>query len=233
MLEWAAVETARIADGGEFVLARYGDEWIVRVDDRILMSNLMHSSEDALAEITIDLADDPRTVLIGGLGLGYTLRAALDRVAAEAEVTVVELVPELVDWNNEHLRALNGHPLGDPRCQVLVGDVFDAIRQSPAAFDVILLDVDNGPGALAQPKNQRLYSDSGVRACHAALRPGGVLGVWSKGPCARYERQLRRGSFDVNVQHVPARVGADAEHVLFLAKPMPMSSRPTSPTGAG
>lgn len=218
MLDWDAVEVARIADGGEFVLARCGDEWIVRVDERILMSNLMHNSEDELAKIAIGMADDPREVLVGGLGLGYTLRTALDCVADDAVVTVAELVPELVEWNEKHLRELNGYPLGDSRCRVVIGDVFDTLQRSPAAFDVVLLDVDNGPSALAQPTNDRIYADWGVRVCHAALRPGGVLGVWSRGPSARYERHLRDGAFDVDVRLVAASLEEESEHVLFLAQ---------------
>lgn len=218
MLQWDTVESARIADGSEFVLARHGDDWVVRVGQRVLMSNRMHDSEEALAEHGIAQADDPRTVLVGGLGLGYTLRSVLDSVSEEAEVTVAELVPELVDWNRKHLGELNDHPLDDPRCRIVVGDVYDIIKRSPRTFDVILLDVDNGPQALAQAKNQRLYGDAGVRACHAALRPNGVVAVWSAGPNARYERRLQRFAFDVEVLRVPARIGSRAKHVLFLAK---------------
>jgi spermidine synthase len=225
MLKWDTVETACIADGSEFVLTRRGDDWAVRVDHQLLMCNRMHDSEIALAERAIGRVDDARSVLVGGLGLGYTLRAALECVSAEAEVSVVELVPELVEWNRKHLGALNEHPLGDPRCRVVVGDVFDTIKRSPAAFDVILLDVDNGPRALAQAKNQRLYGDSGARACHAALRPGGIVAVWSRGPSARYGRTLRRCSFDVEVQRVPAREGSGSRHVLFLATPSRRLSR--------
>ena len=199
------------------MLARHGDEWVVRVDQQLLMSNRMHDSEIALAERAIDRVNAPRSVLVGGLGLGYTLRAALEHVAADAEVTVVELVAELVEWNRKHLRELNGEPLADPRCRVVIGDVLDVIKRSPGAFDVILLDVDNGPRALAQAKNQRIYGDSGVRACHAALRPGGIVAVWSRGPSARYERTLRSCAFDVDVQRVSARIGSRAKHVLFLA----------------
>jgi spermidine synthase len=217
MLEWATVESSRIGDS-EFVLARHGDDWVVRVDQRVLMSNRMHDSEVALAERAIAKVDDPRTILVGGLGLGYTLRAVLDIVSENAEVTVAEFVPKVVDWNRRLLGALNDHPLDDPRCQVIVGDVFDVIRNSRRKFDVILLDVDNGPQALAQAKNQRLYGDAGVRACHAALRPEGIVAVWSAGPNAKYARRLERFAFDVEVLHVPARVGARAHHVLFLAK---------------
>ncbi len=221
MLQWATVESARIADGSEFVLARHGDDWVVRVGQRVLMSNRMHDSEEALAEHAVARADDPRTVLVGGLGLGYTLRSVLDCVSEEAEITVAELVPELVDWNRTHLGELTDHPLDDPRCSVVVGDVFDIIKRSPRTFDVIILDVDNGPQALAQAKNQRLYGDAGVRACHAALRPNGVVGVLSAGTNARYARRLERCAFDVEVLRVPARIGARARHVVFLARRYP------------
>ena len=229
MVPWETVETAHTANGSEFVLARRGDEWVVRVGQQILMSNRMHDSEVALAERAIRRVDDPTRVLVGGLGFGYTLRAALECVSAEAQISVVELVPELVEWNRTHIGALNDQPLSDPRCQVIVDDVFDVIRRSPGAFDVILLDVDNGPQALAQAKNQRLYSDSGARVCHAALRPGGIVAVWSRGPSARYERVLRRCSFAVEVQRVPARAGSNAKHVLFLARAIP-SDEPANAT---
>ena len=218
MLQWATVESARLADGSEFVLARHDDGWVIRVNQRILMSNRMHDSEEALAEHAIARADDPQAVLVGGLGLGYTLRAVLDAVSREAVVTVAELVPELVEWNRAHLGVLNDHPLRDPRCHVVVGDVFDTIKRSPRTFDVILLDVDNGPQALAQAKNQRLYGDPGARACHAALRPNGILAVWSAGPNARYHRKLESFGFDVQVMRVAARVGSRARHVLFVAQ---------------
>jgi spermidine synthase len=221
MLEWVTVERARMADGTEFVLGRHGDGWVIRVGARILMSNRMHGSEEALAEIALARVDRPRAVLVGGLGLGYTTRAVLDAVSAETEVTVSELVPELVDWNRRHLGGLANHPLADRRCSVVVGDVFDTLKSSPAAFDVILLDVDNGPQGLTQAKNQRLYSDGGVRACLAALRAKGVLAVWSAGPNAGYRRKLERRAADVEVLSVAARSGSRTRHVVFVAKGRP------------
>lgn len=221
MLKWETIERARIAEGSEFVLARHGDDWVVRVDQRVLMSSRTYDSEIALAEHALDWVDNAKTVLVGGLGLGYTLRAVLDRVSEDSVVTVAELVPELVEWNRKHLGDLNEHPLDDPRCDVVIDDVFDVIKRSTRKFDVILLDVDNGPQALAQAKNQRLYGDAGVRACHAALQSAGIIVVWSAGPSARYERTLRRGAFDVQVVRVAARAGARAKHVLFRARRCP------------
>jgi spermidine synthase len=218
MLNWATVETARIADGREFVLGREGDDWVIRVESRVLMSNRMHDSEKALAEHALARVPDARTVLVGGLGLGYTARAVLDLVPAHAEVTVAELVPELVEWNRKYLGVLNGQPLDDPRSRVVVGDVHDLLKRSRGLFDVVLLDVDNGPQSLAQARNQRLYGEGGVRVCRDALRPNGIVAVWSAGPNARYARRLQSVGFEVEVLSVPAREGMRARHTLFLAK---------------
>lgn len=216
MLEWVTVASARIAAGNEFVLARHDQNWVVRVDGRMLMSSKMHQSEIALAELAFDAVPDAESVLVGGLGLGYTLRAVLDIVSEDVSVTVAELVAELVEWNRVHLGPLNDHPLDDPRVHVAVGDVFETLKQSRRSFDVILLDVDNGPVAISQETNQRLYSDNGVRVCADALTEGGVLGVWSAGPNVRYEKRLERFGFDVDVVRVAARIGSRAKHVLFL-----------------
>lgn len=218
MLESQTIETARVAGGSEFVLAHHDQEWIVRVDGRVLMSSRTHDSEEALAEHALARCDDPEMVLVGGLGLGFTLRAVLDRVAESARVTVAELVPELVAWNRTHLAELHEHSLDDERCTVVVGDVYDHIRNSPRTYDVILLDVDNGPVALVSAKNQRLYSEQGVRVCYQALRPGGVLAVWSSGPNARFERRLARAGFVVDVLAVAARTGSRARHMIFIAE---------------
>jgi spermidine synthase len=205
MLKWVTVETARVGNS-EFALASHGDDFVVRVDGRVLMSNRVHESEISLAEEAIDRASDPRHVLVGGLGLGFTLRATLDLLPEDARVTVAELVPEIVRWNRTHLKHLHDDALADPRCDVVVGD----------AFDVILLDVDNGPQALSQEANHRLYDDGGVRACWNALTPGGVLAVWSAGPMAKFTARLARGGFDAEELRVPARSGGGAKHVLFL-----------------
>ena len=217
MLDWPTVEASHMADGTEFVLGRWGDDWVIRVGVRILMSNRMHDSEEALADLALERVDDPQTVLVGGLGLGYTARAVLDAVGDDADVTVVEIMSELVDWNRQYLGHLADHPLRDRRCTVVVNDVLETIRRSPRTFDVRLLDVDNGPHKLSQASNQRLYSEWGVKACMAALRPGGILAVWSAGPSARYRRTLERHSSNVEVLTVPAREGSRMTHVLFLA----------------
>ena len=218
MQEWVTIGTPRVADGSEFDLAPRGDEWVVRVEGRVLMGNRVHDSEEALAEEALTRAEGAERVLVGGLGLGYTLRAVLDMVGEDAEVTVAELVPELVEWNRAHLGHLADHPLADPRTRVAVGDVYELLKKSPRSFDAILLDVDNGPEAISQAKNQRLYAEGGVAACAAALRPGGVLAVWSAGENAKYVKRLERHGFGVEVMRVAARAGSRARHVIFVGE---------------
>ncbi len=218
MLEWTTVDRARQPDGVEFSLAHHGDEWVVRVDGRTLMSSRMHHSEEVLADEALDRVDAPRAVLVGGLGLGFTLRAALDRVDESCRVTVAELVPTLVQWNREHVGALADHPLRDPRCDVVVDDVRRVIARHRGAFDAILLDVDNGPVALSAASNQALYSERGVRACRDALRPGGVLAVWSSGPSPRFEQRLAAMGLDTELVRAAAWTGSRARHVIFIGR---------------
>lgn len=217
MLAFETVAVARVGDR-DFTLARRGDEWLVRVDNHVLMSSRMHDSEESLATEALARAPAARAVLIGGLGLGFTLRAVLSRVAADARVTVAELVPELVTWNREQLAVLHGDALADGRVQVVVGDVLQLLRRSRAAFDAILLDVDNGPVAVSQADNRELYTERGVRCCQQALRAGGVLAVWSAGPSPSFERLLAGAGFSVSTARVAARRGKGARHVIFLGQ---------------
>ena len=219
MLAFETIAVAPVGEYGEMLLAHRGEEWVVRVDGKILMSSLMHDSEESLAQEAIARVEKADAVLVGGLGLGFTLRAVLDRVSPTAKVTVGELVPELVDWNRHHLAELHDHALDDPRCEIVLGNVFEVIKRSSAAFDVILLDVDNGPIAMSQAANQQIYSERGLRHCHTALRAGGVLAVWSAGPSPRFEQRLTATGFNVQVLRVDARKGNRAKHVIFLATP--------------
>lgn len=219
MRPWERVDAARAPDGTELVLARRGDEWVVRAGGRPLMSSRLHGSEEALAARSLARVARPRTVLIGGLGLGFTLRAALDRLPQDARAILVEVVPAIVEWNRGPLAELAGRPLEDPRVRVQVSDVRARIAEARGAFDAILLDVDNGPSALVQAENDALYGDGGVRACREALRAGGVLAVWSAGPDERYRARLERAGFAVEEESVPARGarGGGPRHVVFLA----------------
>lgn len=217
MLKWVKIETARVGRK-TFELLRRGDDWVVQVDGRVLMANQLHQSEISLAEEAIARVANPRHVFIGGLGLGYTLRAALDVLPKAARVSVAELVPELVDWNRRHLKHLSNGACDDPRCEILVGDAFAEILRSKGKYDALLLDVDNGPEAISHAKNKRLYGDSGIRACFDALAPGGALCVWSVGPNDTYAARLKRHGFATEVLRVPERKGARGMHVLFLGK---------------
>ena len=191
---------------------------MVQVNRRVLMVNRTFQSEISLAEEAIARVESPRHVLIGGLGFGYTLRAALDALPPTARVSVAELVPELVEWNRRHLASLNNAACDDPRCEIIVGDAFEQIVRARAAFDAIILDVDNGPEAISHAKNNRLYNDSGTRACWDALTPGGVLSVWSAAPNEKYAKGLRRQGFETEVLRVPERKGARGMHILFIGR---------------
>lgn len=226
------VERAQTPDAVEFTLANRGDEWLVTAGGRILMSSRMHHSEEELARGAIARATEPKRVLIGGLGMGYTAAAALQCLTTDARVTVAELVPSLIEWNRTHLSHLAGHPLRDPRCEAVAADVFDVLRQSPATFDVIVLDVDNGPIALSAEGNQRLYSARGVRQCLTSLRSGGVLGVWSAAPSEGFEQRLRGIGKQTEVVTTPAHPGSRAKHTLFFTHAPPASAPQPSPSSA-
>ena len=180
------------------------------------MSNRSHLSEEALARHALERARSVRHVLVGGLGLGFTLRAVLDQVSKATCVTVCELVPAVVEWNEKHVGHLAGHPLSDPRTVLKVGDVFDVIQRASREFDVILLDVDNGPVAVSSSDNHRLYSASAARAQLRALRPLGVLAVWSRDRDERFERMLKLAGFKVEALRVPAHRRGRARHALLL-----------------
>jgi spermidine synthase len=232
MKPWHVVETARAPDGTEMALARREDEWVVRYGGKVLMSSRQHASEEALASLALPRARQRRAVLVGGLGLGFTLRAALDRVPVDATVEVAELTPALVEWNRRHVGALAGRPLDDRRTRVHAGDAVERIRAARGEFDAILLDVDNGPASAVHEANHRLYGPGGVEACRAALREGGVLAVWSAHHDAGYLRRLTRGGFRAEARVVPARGEAGGQrHVVFLA--VRSDGGPGAPPGRG
>ena len=185
------------------------------------MSNEDEPSSRSLAELGCAhlSAGAEARLLVGGLGMGFTLREALDRVGPRATVEVAELVPEIVAWNEGPLGPLADHPLRDPRTEVRVGDVATIIGAARARYDAILLDVDNGPIRVAHAGNDALYSDRGIAAAWAALRPGGVLGVWSLADDAKFTKRLRRGGFRVDVHRVfGSRKGRGREHVVWIAR---------------
>jgi spermidine synthase len=213
---------ASTPDGGEIVLYERDGSYFIRVNGLELMTSRSHGSEEDLARLALAKVKSgkPR-VLIGGLGMGYTLRAALDSVPGQAKVMVAEILPAIVGWNRAELAHLAGSPLDDPRVAVVERDVAEIIAAGPSAFDAILLDVDNGPAALTVAENEGLYSPSGLAAIHRCLRSGGVLGIWSADPDRAFEKRLAKVGFNVNSESVPARRGAKGpKHTIFIAQRM-------------
>lgn len=207
------------ADGTVLKLTRRDTEYVIFADDRNLMSSRMHGSEEALATFGCRRARtlERPCVLVGGLGMGFTLRAALDMLPPGATVMVSELLPAVVEWNRGPLGPLAGHPLEDPRVRVEVGDVRAMLRDSPGRFDALLLDVDNGPDAFTSSTNAALYDDRGVAVLRAALAPGGLLALWSAWEDPRFARRLRRGGFTVDAERVRARLKQGGpRHVVYV-----------------
>jgi spermidine synthase len=214
------IATAAIPGGGELKLVRRGADFMIVLDRNELMSTRMSGSEEALATMTCARLTEPRTpkLLIGGYGMGFTLRAALACLGAQAEVTVAELVPEILTWARGPMRQLTGGALNDPRVRIFEGDVSRLISSSVNAFDAILLDVDNGPDGLTCSGNDRLYSVQGLAAAKAALRPRGVLAVWSAAPDPAFVRSLGKAGFAVEEVAVRARSnGKGPRHVIWFA----------------
>ena len=221
MNPWLVLDRAKTPDGTELTLSRRGEELVIRVGGALLMSSRQHGSEDALATVACH-ALRGRThpsLLIGGLGMGFTLRAALDELPADARVTVAELVPAIVKWNRGELGPLANHPLADERVEVVVEDVRQVIGRHAGAFDAIALDVDNGPMALSAAGNASLYSTRGLEAARRALRPGGVLIVWSAAEDPAFVRRVESTGARVSIERPTVRGGASgAKHVLFVAR---------------
>jgi spermidine synthase len=216
---WELLARTRTPAGDEITLTRHGTEYVVSAAFLPLMSSRMHGSEEALATFACVRARtlEAPVCLIGGLGMGFTLRAALDLLPPDAIVIVAELVSALVDWNRGDLGPLARHPLRDKRVTVEVSDVAATLKSSSSRFDAILLDVDNGPAAFTTPSNAGLYDDRGIAAARRALKPHGVLAVWSVREDRRFEQRLRYGGFDVTVQRVRGRLKKGGpRHVIFV-----------------
>jgi len=221
MIPWVKIDTARIPGGtGELRLMRRGSEFSIMLGTNELMNSRLSGSEAALATLAakkIEAVEKPH-VLIGGLGMGFTLRAALAVLGTGARIVVAELVPTVVAWAKGPMAEIFRGSLDDPRASIVETDVLGVIRSHPRAFDAILLDVDNGPEGLTRKANDALYDAAGLQAAHAALRPRGVLAVWSSAPNATFAKRLRKGGFDVNEVNVRATArGAGARHVIWIA----------------
>lgn len=225
MKPWEHLDTAATPDEHSLELWRHDRDYVIRADGYELMVSRRHQSEEAMMSLACPQPSAGACVLIGGLGMGYTLRATLDLMPVDGMVVVSELIPEVVEWNRGPLGPLADHPLDDPRAQVDVRDVVEVIRESTSRFDAILLDVDNGPDAPTQRANARLYTDEGLASLRRALRPRGVVAVWSVGADPRFERQLRRAGFTPGTHRVKAHGKRGGSHVVFLGHKDDTSSR--------
>ncbi|WP_313760090.1 hypothetical protein [Rhizobium sp.] len=222
MLPWIQLDSAQIpGEAGELRLKQRGSEFSIMLGSNELMNSRLSGSEEALATLSYDkLKGRPRpSILIGGLGMGFTLRAALAVVPKDATVVVAELVPAVVSWARGPMAEVFKGCLDDPRVGIHQGDVSELIRSSRAKFDAILLDVDNGPDGLTRQSNDGLYDFTGLKAAREALRPGGVLAVWSSGPDASFTRRVRDSGFAVEAVNSRANgKRGGARHVIWLAQ---------------
>jgi spermidine synthase len=223
MMPWVTLDRALSSDGSELALARRDRQFAIRVDGQVLMTSESHGSEEKLAEHGCSgLRAVPRArVLVGGLGMGFTARAALDVLGADARVDVVELVSAVVTWNRDLIGHLAGAPLLDPRVRVIESDVAETIAAARGHYDAILLDVDNGPQALTSYKNKHLYTSAGLARARRALRPRGTLAVWSAFEARPFTAELRRSGFDVSVKRVRAHGSSSHRHAVWLARSSP------------
>jgi len=221
MVPWILLAETRVGIAGKRLsLFQRDAEFSIRLGGTIeLMNSRNHHSEDALAELACTRlpARTNTQVLIGGLGMGYTLAAALRHLTADAQVTVAELVPEVVAWNRGPLAGLAGHPLTDARVCIRETDVANILRSHVHTYDAILLDVDNGPEGLTQRDNNWLYGDDGLAAAYTALRPGGILAVWSATRVPIFTQRLHKAGFLVEEVGVRAHAGKGSRHVIWLA----------------
>lgn len=222
MSQWELLDTGQIpGNSGEMQLHQRGNEFSISVvGGGVLMSTMAHGSEDALAEVACKIvADRPQPrVLIGGLGMGFTLAAALRHLGANAEVVVAELVPAVVKWNRGALGAHAGHPLQDARTTVREGDVAKILKAERRAYDAILLDVDNGPEGFTRKKNDWLYTIDGLTGAYSALRPMGLLAVWSAGPSRDFTERLHKVGFEVKQSRVWEHDNKGDLHTIWLAE---------------
>lgn len=224
MKRFVLLDTAPIPNnGGALCLFEYGEDFVIKLEGGKggqLMNTRMHGSEDALAAIPCKqiAARANARVLIGGLGMGFTLASALQHLRADAEVQVAELVPGVIEWNRGPLGAKAGNPLQDPRARVLNEDVAKILQAEPRGFDAIMLDVDNGPEGLTHSANNWLYSLDGLSACARALRPGGMLTVWSASADRQFSSRIAKAGFKAEEVQVFAHGNRGARHTIWVCE---------------
>jgi len=215
------IDESTTPDGSTIKLVRRDREYIILVNGESLMSSRMHGSEEALATFACHAARSMESpeVLVGGLGMGYTLRATLDLLPGDAAVRVAELLPVVVEWNRGPLGPLAQHPLKDRRVHVDINDVAVTLRENPGRFDAVLLDVDNGPTPFTSSGNGQLYNDRGLANAREALKSRGMLAVWSAWDDRKFEKRLQHAGFSVQVERVRARLKKGGpRHTLFLGQ---------------
>jgi spermidine synthase len=229
MIPWEKIDTARIPGSEEELrLMRRGKEFSIKLGTNELMNSRLSGSEAALATLAAKKIENVAkpVVLIGGLGMGFTLRAALAVLGSKAQIVVAELVPAVVAWARGPMGEIFGDSLDDPRVDIREVDVAQLIERHPLTFDAILLDVDNGPEGLTRKTNDALYDVTGLKIAHTALRRGGVLAVWSSGPHPKFSKRLQQAGFAVNEVAVRATGrGGGAHHVIWIA-----TNEPTLPS---
>ncbi|RFC62973.1 spermidine synthase [Fulvimarina endophytica] len=220
MKPWVHLASAEAPDGDTLRLLRRGDEFSIQIArGNELMNSRLGGSEEALADLSLDrLAERPPAhILVGGLGMGFTLRAVLGRLGPAGRVTVSEIVPELAGWARREMADVFGDCLDDPRVEIRLGDVAAHIREAGASYDAILLDVDNGPDGLTREGNDALYTPAGLSAAKNALRPGGILAVWSAAMDDGFTRRMRAAGFKTEVEKVHAgRSKRGPKHVIWI-----------------
>lgn len=227
MKKWTCLDTALMPDGQTISLNEHDGGYSVRIDGAELMLTRRHASEEKLAELACAHAAGIRRarVLIGGLGFGFTLQAALSALRNDASVVVAEIQAAVIEWNRNPSLPLAAHAMADARVTILREDVREVIRNNRGGFDSIILDVDNGPAALSTEGNRRLYDLEGLTAARDALRATGCLAVWSAGPDAAFEKLLARAGFLVEVQRCRARAKSGGWHTVFLGRASQVSVR--------
>ena len=221
MITWEEIDRATVPGRkNELILRRRGEEFSIRTGGTELMNSRMHGSEEALANLAFEHMGQGSglRILVGGLGMGYTLARTLAMAPSDARILVAELIPEVIAWNRSVFGHLAGMPLNDPRVRVDASDVGAVIHRQTDAFDAILLDVDNGPTGLTQDANNRLYAENGLKAAFRALTPGGVLGIWSAGDDPVFTRRLANCGFKARAVSVSAVApGRGGRHVVWIA----------------
>jgi spermidine synthase len=212
------VGTATTTDGGTFELQHHDGHFVIRADGYDLMTSYAHDSEDAMMSLACPEPPADACVLVGGLGMGFTAAATLAQLPAKGVLVVAEIMPEVVEWNRGPLGPLAGNPLDDARTELFLGDVADAIREADGRYDAILLDVDNGPDSFSVKRNAWMYTPEGLAAIHGALRPGGVLAIWSVGTETWFERMLRTAGFTPSTHRIRERKKRGAHFSVLVGR---------------